>query len=304
MALQEGSCGAAECGPLLTRRFPHLHSVQLSSRLNPVDWALPVLACLPALRRVALIGFSICVANFLALLWLPALTHIELDAIIYHKISPIDCGCFGEVPVSAQWRTLILPLDERVVGASHLDATGHRAVIPVLLGQLSIASGGAISPDADDSSRHGQEAMLYSDDEQTSSRTLSLQKLRVFFKEPASQFRDSLSAVASIRSLRVLDLLCLYDTNAMLAFATAATPSSLPHLRALRCAAVEHGGAVTTAMNSAARAVLRCILRFAPQLRRLQVVVHDGPAADEAFSNALQCSQLRRLEMCTLPVSS
>ena len=276
--------------------FPHLTSLQLSGWLRSAGWFRSALSCLPSLRKIVLVGWRMKVADLLAVLRLPQLEHVEVRCFVEHDEDGVSaCGCLGEVSLLVNCHTLRLPLGHWK--PEHCPV-GHRAVIAVLYQQLAMES-----RDTAADGRQRWQTSAASDEEKQHPETIAgLQRLSVFSRFVLS-VNDvaAMTSIASIRSLRAVDFDSVRNMEAMAAFADAASPSILPHLRDLRCAAAKHIDSVTGAVFDAAHAVLCCVNRFASQLRVLQLTVQgDEDVTAELFTVVQQCSQLRRLRVCEM----
>ena len=263
--------------------FPHLTSIQLDAWLNDTTWLRAALPSLSSLRRVIITAHSMSVDLLLALLRLPSLTDLEVNADIEHANSVAECGCHGPLVLSSHCHTLFVAFRETLHQRPF--GVGHRELLPSLFEQLATESQRATY--AEQPSDEKAERSL----PEPSTR---LRTLRVDYQwcGDEQQAMAAMLSIASIRCLRTIDLFDMGEPDLLVAFVNAASPSSLPYLQDLRVLFWE---------ASHAQALHRFARRFASQLRSLLMWVDCGLVADQAFAVALQCVQLRRLNLYVDP---
>ena len=280
--------------------FPLLTGFHFDGRRSDFAKFRSVLPCLSALRQVALHAWTMSVVDLFALLRLPGLDVVEVHATVCHVQGSAACDCQGEITLSSGCRTLRLSLSEHTAtGHQHSPTTRHRRVVPLLFDHLATLSAcpaveeRSVSRQTPQSRIQGKVCRPESD---CAGATLLRLSLILKRRTPPHEAAE-LTSIASLGSLRALDLLTHSESKAMAAFAVAASPFRLPHLRALRCCIDTYSGTLTAAHTVTAQAIVRCICMFASQLHVLDVPVLDGDTTSEALAALLHCSQLRRLTL-------
>ena len=279
--------------------LPLLTSIHITGRYCLDRHIGGALLFLPSLTKVVLSRWSMGVADLLALLRVPSLAHLEVTGKLEHTTTQdaSDCGCGHELTVSASCHTLLLPLREvGVYGVRGL----HCAVLPLLYEQLALDSDHGAPDQRGPDGRQPPDLCDEKDEKKEASRALTapqVQRLAVLRRGRlvAKVITTPLTSVAFIRSLRILTLSSNYEVHDLDGFAAAASPSTLPHLQTLRYAGGQHVPSLRGV--DAAYHVVHCIRAFALQLRELQFEVLNQEVAAAVFNAALQCSQLRVLQV-------
>ena len=281
--------------------FPHLTSLQLNGHHAMSVWFSSVFDRLPALSEVVLVNWRLDVADLVTLLEHESLTNIRVDGHIVHWAHVDDCMCQEELMLTPPWLTLQLPLEEEMHRCD--GPRQHSAIIPALLHNLA-----AQSCSSTETRRVTRPAPVQpSDEKEASSRCTcyGLERLNISCDDGLSdEHIDAVRSIASMHSLTAVDLPGLLDPRALLEFATAASPSTLPHLRVLRCAPDEDTRVLGEVALRCVSAVLDCIRRFVLQLEVLRLEMISDATAAQALTIALQCRHLKRLEFAPKRICS
>ena len=229
------------------KAFPHLTSLQLNGHDGSPMWFTSVLDSLPALRKVVLLNLTMDVMELFYVLLHATLSHIHIGGRVVHCRPLSACVCQEGLQLTPHWDTLVLPLEE-ILQRLH-NARPHPAIIPALIEDLTAES--LNSNEARIVLRQRPAQPSDEKEELSSGSTCrGLQRLNVFSNGGLSAVhRAAVRSIASLRSLTAVDLPALMDPAALLEFATAASPSTLPHLRVLRCAPVEHSNVPAETAN-------------------------------------------------------